>query len=70
MTNCPNCGAPLVGGRCEYCGTLSPDAEEKIQELMGQMLEISLYKRVSDIIDQITPLFAYDPFEMQKRKKE
>ena len=32
MTNCPNCGAPLVGGRCEYCGTLSNDAEEKIQE--------------------------------------
>lgn len=21
MTNCPNCGAPLKGGRCEYCGT-------------------------------------------------
>ena len=21
MTNCPNCAAPLKGGRCEYCGT-------------------------------------------------
>lgn len=21
MTNCPNCGAPAVGSRCEYCGT-------------------------------------------------
>lgn len=20
-TNCPNCGAPLKGGKCEYCGT-------------------------------------------------
>lgn len=20
-TNCPNCGAPLKDGRCEYCGT-------------------------------------------------
>lgn len=39
MTNCPNCGAPLVGGRCEYCGTLSPEAEEKIQEFMRQMEE-------------------------------
>ena len=19
--NCPNCGAPMKGGRCEYCGT-------------------------------------------------
>ena len=21
MTNCPNCGAPLKDGKCEYCGT-------------------------------------------------
>ena len=21
MTNCPNCAAPLKGGRCGYCGT-------------------------------------------------
>ena len=70
MTNCPNCGAPLVGGRCEYCGTLSPDAEKKIQELRRQMYEISQYKMASDAISKITPLFAYDPFEMQKRKKE
>lgn len=21
MTNCKNCGAPLQGGKCEYCGT-------------------------------------------------
>lgn len=58
------------GGRCEYCGTLSPDAEEKIQEFRRQMREISQYKMVSDTISKITPLFAYDPFEMQKRKKE
>lgn len=70
MTNCPNCGAPLVGGRCEYCGTLSPDAEKKIQELRRQIYEISQYKMASDAISKITPLFAYDPFEMQKRKKE
>lgn len=70
MTNCPNCGAPLVGGRCEYCGTLSPDAEKKIQELRRQMYEISQYKMASDAISKITQLFAYDPFDMQKRKKE
>lgn len=32
-TNCPNCGAPLVGGWCGYCGTLSPESEERIQML-------------------------------------
>ena len=20
-TNCPNCGAPITGDKCEYCGT-------------------------------------------------
>lgn len=23
--NCPNCGAPITGDRCEYCGTLFID---------------------------------------------
>lgn len=22
MSNCPNCGAPITGDRCEYCGTV------------------------------------------------
>lgn len=22
MTNCPNCGAPITGPVCEYCGTM------------------------------------------------
>lgn len=22
MTNCPNCGAPIVGPKCEYCDTV------------------------------------------------
>lgn len=34
------------------------------------MYEIYQYKMASDAISKITPLFAYDPFEMQKRKKE
>lgn len=21
MTNCPNCGAPIISSQCEYCGT-------------------------------------------------
>ncbi len=21
MTNCPNCGAPIISSECEYCGT-------------------------------------------------
>ena len=25
MTNCPNCGAPITGDVCEYCGTVFND---------------------------------------------
>lgn len=25
MTNCPNCGAPISGYICEYCGTTFED---------------------------------------------
>lgn len=25
MTNCPNCGAPIVASQCEYCGTMFPE---------------------------------------------
>ena len=26
MTNCPNCGAPIVASKCEYCGTVFRNA--------------------------------------------
>lgn len=25
LMNCPNCGAPITGARCEYCGTVFLD---------------------------------------------
>ena len=30
MTNCPNCGAPIVKSICEYCGTQFKTAEPAI----------------------------------------
>lgn len=29
--NCPNCGASIVGNKCEYCGTIFNDIQEKYQ---------------------------------------
>lgn len=26
-TNCPNCGAPITGRKCEYCGTRFSEPE-------------------------------------------
>lgn len=43
-TNCPNCGAPLNGSKCEYCGTITNDVDAEIarielekQSIMNQM---------------------------------
>ena len=29
MTNCVNCGAPLTGRKCDYCGTINGKSDEK-----------------------------------------
>lgn len=71
MTNCPNCGAPLVGGRCEYCGTISPDAEEKIQELRRRIDEMIWLKSHglisrSEFLSRLP--FGYIPQDTQKKE--
>ena len=33
MTNCPNCGAPITGPSCEYCGTRFVNADSKLELL-------------------------------------
>lgn len=38
MTNCINCGAPLHGGKCEYCGT---EYENSILEKMELLLSLA-----------------------------
>lgn len=35
--NCPNCGAPLKGGTCEYCGTLT---EVPLSVMLGKKVSI------------------------------
>jgi len=37
VTNCPNCGAPLHGGDCEYCGTM---LEIPVDLMIGKEIEI------------------------------
>lgn len=35
--NCPNCGAPITGDKCEYCGTVfrkQINAEEQSVEII------------------------------------
>lgn len=65
MTSCPNCGAPLVGGRCEYCGTVSPEAEEKIQEFRRRMEE-GVWLTISEFQSRLP--FRYTPQDTQKKE--
>ena len=39
MTNCPNCGAPITGLECEYCGTVFPNIDIcKLDEYLNRGL--------------------------------
>lgn len=47
MTNCPNCGAPIVANKCEYCGTVftsSPVPSAKV----GYCTETITYLRLKN----------------------
>ena len=53
MTNCPNCGAPIVASRCEYCGTVfrAPEPiESRIRQTSDEITFdlYSAYKNAGD----------------------
>ena len=44
QTNCHNCGAPITGPKCEYCGTrfnirVEEDLELKLVDLRRDMIQ-------------------------------
>ena len=45
MTNCPNCGAPITGRACEYCGTVFPGRQNVIKAKTFLELENEYLKR-------------------------
>lgn len=47
--NCPNCGAPIIGNSCEYCGTIFVDRKaseiEKANQLYSDAIaRLNMYK--------------------------
>lgn len=42
MTNCPNCGAPIVGPKCEYCDTVFEVPESARSTTIATVDEIVL----------------------------
>ena len=53
MTNCPNCGAPIISSQCEYCGTIF----SKFSEYSGED-EISLLKLETEHLKHTVELKA------------
>lgn len=54
MRNCPNCGAPVHGAVCEYCGTVqtSPElaAEIKLSEkIIRRMIEEDYWRKAAAV---------------------
>lgn len=54
--NCPNCGAPVEGFQCKYCGTILQEEREKFQTIADEihklMLEDSLINARQQLISK------------------
>lgn len=53
-TNCPNCGAPIRGYECEYCGTVF-DLERRNEErnrIIIDMRNFTLQQSTYDLYDK------------------
>ena len=46
LLNCPNCGAPITGSKCEYCGTIfekSVNLDLELDRLTREIKEAQFY---------------------------
>lgn len=50
LTNCPNCAAPLVDGKCTYCGTHVRMANEVDVDFNGKSVELMLRVKSGDSV--------------------
>ena len=64
--NCPNCGAPITGPICEYCGTTYESPEyhaEKIadakREIKRLELEMAQIAQTQQLLSVIKPFNAF-----------
>lgn len=67
LLNCPNCGAPISGSKCEYCGTWFKAQNDiyglEIERLNKQMesaiIEMSQANQTANLLNSIKP-FSYN----------
>lgn len=61
LLNCPNCGAPITGSKCEYCGTIfsenrDDDLKDLNEKIKPVMINISQWELTHSILNSIAPL--------------
>lgn len=60
MTNCPNCGAPAVGSRCEYCGTPLEELTQLVSGSCPPLEELPWLQQGMGGADGITGRVTWD----------
>jgi hypothetical protein len=66
ISNCPNCGAPIVGNKCEYCGTIFNDIRGKYQFNHEQENQY----HSPDLLNKLDLLHKLDQLNIEKRNLE
>lgn len=71
MTNCINCGAPLRGSKCEYCGTEHDNGRRNVElaELRRTVLETKLVMQMEEINANINRQIAETENRNARRKR-
>ena len=71
MNNCINCGAPINGNKCEYCGTVYRDrrGDEMLDEIRKINLELRLSAQMQEISAAINKRIAEEENKRGKRRR-
>lgn len=71
MTNCPNCGAPIVSDQCEYCGTMF-----NVPKLCSHDDILSMYKNAERLlasgvvtVNEVRKLCGFDRIDTSERNR-
>lgn len=70
MTNCINCGAPINGNKCEYCGTVYRNrrGDEMLDEIRKINMELKLSAQMQEISAAISKRIAEEDNRRGKRR--
>lgn len=66
-SNCPNCGAPITGNKCEYCGTVFYDFSKEIATLDETILRLKLQEQQAKIFSYVFEELGKNSMEFDKK---